>query len=196
MQLKNDWQGYVCYKNTPSSHKLIGSQSWTNNEIFTVDEDSCKNILIVLKNGNAATLLPSEFTEDNAGTVVITAPVEIIFDTIATYTNSDFEIGGLSTARVELNTTETNRIRTGMLECQSGDIVEFTIPDNMSGYVAYMQSGAASMQNTNWLTGQQKVMLPVDGYFVVVLKNNPDAVFTDTSAFTSSVELKRQRIGG
>lgn len=196
MQLKGEWRGYVCYKSALNSHKLIGTQSWTNNEIFTVDEDSCNNILIVLKNGNAATVLPSDFTEENAGTVVITAPVEIIVDTIATYTNSDFEIGGLSTARAELNTTETNRIRTGMLECQSGDIVEFTIPDNMSGYVAYMEAGATSMQNTNWLKGSQKVVLSVDGYFVIVLRNEPDAVFTDTSAFTSTVELKRQRIGG
>jgi hypothetical protein len=196
MQLKNNWQGYVCYKDTNSSHKLIGTQSWTNSEVFTVDEDSCKNILIVLKNGNVATVLPSEFTEENAGIVVITEPVERVFDTVATYTNSDLVIGGLSTVRAELNTTETNRIRTGMLECQSGDIVEFVVPDNLSGYVAYMQPGDATMQHTNWLTGSQKVVMPVTGYFVVVFKYIQDAIFTDTSAFTSSIELKRQRIGG
>lgn len=190
MQLNGNWQGYMCYP-TDTSHALMGTQSWTQSEIFNVGSHNEK-VLIVLKNTSNAKITPSDYSEADGGVITINAPV--VQETVTTYTSSDLVVGGLTTATATVNTTEKNRLRTGLLECQAGDTVKVTLPEGLICYVAYMETGVVPMKFSSWSAAGATVEIPVPytgSFCVVIAYSDKKTTFSDTSAFTGTIELLR-----
>lgn len=190
MQLNGDWQGYICYP-TSTAHALMGTQSWTQSEIFNVGSHNEK-VLIVLKNTSNTKITPSDYSEADGGVITINAPVAK--ETVTTYTSSDLVVGGLTTSTATVNTSEKNRLRTGLLECQANDTVKVTLPEGLVCYVAYMETGVVPMKYSSWSAAGATVEIPVPytgSFCVVIAYSDKTTKFSDTSAFTGTIELLR-----
>lgn len=187
LNLNGGWYGYVAYRTSADGggNSLLGTGEWTQNEVFTFggDKKGVYQYAIVLKNDTYGTITPDMFTAEDGGTITVDFASSDL-----TLTSEDLVVGGLSTSSFAVNTSETDRMRTGWLGARKGTTVTVNLPDGFSAYLAWCTFGSSAMEYTTWTTGTLTKTFDGDYGFVVVLKQG-STVFTDTSAFTKDISV-------